>query len=152
MQLLQSLCPKFNFRIKFEKHNNNFLDSQYNQYRNKISALDNATFSFFFSFFLFFHFTQLTLSACLSLFTSHFIGPAVTIPERVRYWTECEPEEVKGKLRNFMGTFSRLCWCKHNNNWNNTMKNWIIFLNIINLKIKITQHYFDTSTLHLSFI
>ena len=36
--MLQSLCPKFNFRIKFEKHNNNFLDSQYNQYRNKGSV------------------------------------------------------------------------------------------------------------------
>ena len=68
-----------------------------------------------------------------------------------------------------------ICWCKHNNNGNNTKRNWIIFLNIINLKRKITQHYldwsatlalfkeiqalgwlfisiFDTSTLHLSFV
>ena len=34
-------------------------------------------------------------------------------------------------------------WCKHNNNKNNTKKNWIIFLNIIYLNREITQHYLD---------
>ena len=32
---------------------------------------------------------------------------------------------------------------KHNNNRNNTNKNWIILLNIINLKIRNIQHYLD---------
>ena len=36
-----------------------------------------------------------------------------------------------------------MCWCKHNNNGNNTKKNWIILLNFINLKREITQHYLD---------
>ena len=34
-------------------------------------------------------------------------------------------------------------WNKHNNNENTTMRNWIIFLNIINVKKEITQHYLD---------
>ena len=38
------------------------------------------------------------------------------------------------------------CWWKYNNNWNNTIRNWIILLNIINLKRKITQHYLDWGT------
>ena len=36
------------------------------------------------------------------------------------------------------------CWCNHNNNENNTTRNWIILLNIINIKKKkITQHNLD---------
>ena len=34
-------------------------------------------------------------------------------------------------------------WCKHNNDGNNTTRNWIILLNIINVKKEITQHYLD---------
>ena len=83
--MLQSLCPKFNFRIKFEKHNNNFLDSQYNQYRNKISALDNATFSFFFFFSFFSLHTAYTLCMFISIYIPFYWPSCVTIPERVRY-------------------------------------------------------------------
>ena len=36
-----------------------------------------------------------------------------------------------------------LCWCKYKNNGNNTKRNWIILLNIINLKRKNTQHYLE---------
>ena len=36
-----------------------------------------------------------------------------------------------------------MCWCKHNNDGNNTTRNWIILLNIINVKKEITQHYLD---------
>ena len=32
-----------------------------------------------------------------------------------------------------------MCWCKHNDNGNNTMRNWIILL----WKKEITQHYLD---------
>ena len=32
---------------------------------------------------------------------------------------------------------------KHNNNGDNTMRNWIVLLNIINLKRKITQYYLN---------
>ena len=32
------------------------------------------------------------------------------------------------------------CWCYHNNNGNNTTRNWIILLNIISMKKGITQH------------
>ena len=35
------------------------------------------------------------------------------------------------------------CWCKHNNNGNNTTRNWIILLNIISIKKGITQHNLD---------
>ena len=35
------------------------------------------------------------------------------------------------------------CWCKYNNNENNTTRNWVILLNIINVKKEITQHYLD---------
>ena len=35
------------------------------------------------------------------------------------------------------------CWCNHNNNENNTTRNWIILLNIISIKKGITQHYLD---------
>ena len=38
------------------------------------------------------------------------------------------------------------CWCKHNDNENNIKRNWIIFLNYINLKREITQHYLDWGT------
>ena len=31
----------------------------------------------------------------------------------------------------------------YNNNGNNTMRNWIIIMNIINVKKEITQHYLD---------
>ena len=34
-------------------------------------------------------------------------------------------------------------WCKHNNDGNNTTRNWIILLNSINVKKEITQHYLD---------
>ena len=34
-------------------------------------------------------------------------------------------------------------WCKHNNNENNTKKNWIILLNIIDVKKGNIQHYLD---------
>ena len=37
----------------------------------------------------------------------------------------------------------RLCWCNHNNNGNNTTRNWIILLNIISIKKGITQHNLD---------
>ena len=36
-----------------------------------------------------------------------------------------------------------LCWCNHNNNGNNTTRNWIILLNIISIKKGITQHNLD---------
>ena len=36
-----------------------------------------------------------------------------------------------------------ICWCNHNNNWNNTTRNWIILLNIISIKKRITQHNLD---------
>ena len=36
-----------------------------------------------------------------------------------------------------------MCWCKHNNNGNNTMRNWIVLLNIINSMRKITRHYLN---------
>ena len=36
-----------------------------------------------------------------------------------------------------------MCWCKHNNNGNNTTRNCIILLYIINVKKEITQHYLD---------
>ena len=32
---------------------------------------------------------------------------------------------------------------KHNNNGDNTMRNWIVLLNMINLKRKITQYYLN---------
>ena len=35
------------------------------------------------------------------------------------------------------------CWCNHNNNGNNTTRNWIILLNIISIKKGITQHNLD---------
>ena len=35
------------------------------------------------------------------------------------------------------------CWCNHNNNGNNTTRNWIILLNIISIKKRITQHNLD---------
>ena len=35
------------------------------------------------------------------------------------------------------------CWCNHNNNENNTTRNWIILLNIISIKKGITQHNLD---------
>ena len=34
----------------------------------------------------------------------------------------------------------------NNNNRNNTTRNWIIFLKIINVKKEITQHYLDWGT------
>ena len=34
-------------------------------------------------------------------------------------------------------------WCNHNNNGNNTTRNWIILLNIISIKKRITQHNLD---------
>ena len=39
--------------------------------------------------------------------------------------------------------FLHYCWCKYNNNGNNTTRNWIILLNIINVKKEIIQHYLD---------
>ena len=36
-----------------------------------------------------------------------------------------------------------MCWCNHNNNGNNTTRNWIILLNIISIKKGITQHNLD---------
>ena len=36
-----------------------------------------------------------------------------------------------------------MCWCNHNNNGNNTTRNWIILLNIISTKKGITQHNLD---------
>ena len=50
----------------------------------------------------------------------------------------CRAESKYGFLLQFT-----ICWCKHNNNGNHTKRNWIILLNIINLKRKITQHYLD---------
>ena len=35
------------------------------------------------------------------------------------------------------------CWCNHNNNRNNTTRNWIILLNIISIKKGITQQNLD---------
>ena len=35
------------------------------------------------------------------------------------------------------------CWFYHNNNGNNTTRNWIILLNIISIKKGITQHNLD---------
>ena len=37
----------------------------------------------------------------------------------------------------------KIVGAKHNNNGNNTKRNWIILLNIINLKIRNIQHYLD---------
>ena len=37
----------------------------------------------------------------------------------------------------------RLDGANYNNNRNNTTRNWIVLLNILNLKRKITQHYLD---------
>ena len=37
----------------------------------------------------------------------------------------------------------RLDGANHNNNRNNTTRNWIVLLNILNLKRKVTQHYLD---------
>ena len=52
-----------------------------------------------------------------------------------------------GKIVHFLAINSNIlwrnCWYKHNNNENNTKKNWIILLNIINLKRKIKQLYLD---------
>ena len=39
--------------------------------------------------------------------------------------------------------YNEIVGAKHNNNGNKTKRNWIILLNIINLKRKITQHYLD---------
>ena len=39
--------------------------------------------------------------------------------------------------------YIKMCWCNHNNNGNNTTKNWIILLNIISIKKGITQHNLD---------
>ena len=36
-----------------------------------------------------------------------------------------------------------MCWCNYNNNGNNTTRNWIILLNIIDVKKGNTQHYLD---------
>ena len=35
------------------------------------------------------------------------------------------------------------CWSKHNDNVDNTKRNWIVLLNIINSMRKIIQHYLD---------
>ena len=40
-------------------------------------------------------------------------------------------------------SFNTICWCKHNDNANNTKRNWIILLNFINLNREITQYYLD---------
>ena len=39
--------------------------------------------------------------------------------------------------------WTSICWCNHNNNGNNTMRNWIILLNIISIKKWIIQHNLD---------
>ena len=43
-------------------------------------------------------------------------------------------------------SFNTICWCKHNDNANNTKRNWIILLNFIHLNREITQYYLDWGT------
>ena len=44
---------------------------------------------------------------------------------------------------NIYNCFKSCCWCNHNNNGNNTTRNWMILLNIISIKKGITQHNLD---------
>ena len=55
----------------------------------------------------------------------------------------CWEAILGGFILNFVLNFlepSGVCWCNHNNNGNNTTRNWIILLNIISIKKGITQH------------
>ena len=58
----------------------------------------------------------------------------------------CWEAILGGFILNFVLNFlepSGVCWCNHNNNGNNTTRNWIILLNIISIKKGITQHNLD---------
>ena len=101
-------------------------------------------------------------TVCLSIFSDFLLSPLKWMLHRIqskRYFEVlvqefCECGQIENAAKDVEGIWR---WtsihksnlhpieygCTHNNNENNTKRNWIILLNIIYLRLENTQHYLD---------